>query len=45
MNGAIVTLWLRTAKEAVKRQIQARGLKLAQFSSRELCMMAEDYFV
>jgi hypothetical protein len=44
MNRAVVVLALRSAKEAIKLSLRAQGLKLAQFSAREIAVLAEDYF-
>jgi hypothetical protein len=43
MNGAVVVLAWRSAKEAVKLSLRAQRLKLQQFSAREIAVLAEDY--
>lgn len=40
---AIVTRAIQLAKNAVKHQLQARGIKLASVSARDITLMAEDY--
>jgi hypothetical protein len=43
MSRAVVVLALRSAKEAVKLKLRAQGLKLAQFSGRDITVSAEEY--
>jgi hypothetical protein len=43
MKSTVFTRALQRAKTAVKRELQAKGLKLAQYSCRELTLMAEQY--
>ena len=40
---AVATLALYRAKNAVRANIRAKGLKLAQFSAKEITILAEDY--
>jgi hypothetical protein len=42
-RGAVVTLALFRAKNAVKGQLHAQGIKLASVSARELHYLADDY--
>jgi hypothetical protein len=41
---AVIVLARYRAKEAVKLELRAKGLKLSCFSCRDLTLMAEDYF-
>jgi hypothetical protein len=43
MNRAVVVLAWRSAKEAVKLKLRAQGLKLQQFSARDITVLAEEY--
>ena len=42
MNRAVRVLAMQAAKQAVKRAIQARGQKLANFPAREITLAAEE---
>ncbi len=43
MRSAVFTLALYSAKKAVKRQLQAQGLKVAHYSARDITILAERY--
>ncbi len=43
MIAATMTLAHRNAREAVKQQLRAQGLQLAQFSARDISLLAEAY--
>jgi hypothetical protein len=40
-RSAVITLAMQQAKRLVQRQLQAQGLKLAQFSAKEITLLAE----
>lgn len=42
-SAAIAVLAREAARKAVKRQLQAQGIKLARFTGREISRMAEAY--
>lgn len=41
---AVRVLAMQRAKQAVREDIRAKGFKLAQFSAKEITLLAEDYF-
>ena len=43
MNGAVMTLARWHARQAVKRQLYAKGIKLATVESREITIAANKY--
>jgi hypothetical protein len=43
-RAAVVTLALQKAKRVIEFQLRAKGHKLAYYSSRELRLLAEQYF-
>jgi hypothetical protein len=43
LKSAVFTLALQRAKTAVKRQLQAKGHKVAHYSARDITMMAQAY--
>lgn len=42
-RSAVITLARQRAKKVVLLQLRAQGLKLAQFSAREIALLADDY--
>ena len=42
-RAAVITLALQRAKKAVQASIRAKGQRLADFSAREITLLAEDY--
>lgn len=44
-NAAIAVLARLAARKAVKRQLQAQGLKLTRFSARDIAILANDYLL
>ena len=43
MNGAVMTLARYHARETIKRELRAQGLKLAHVESREITIAANKY--
>jgi hypothetical protein len=43
MNGAVMTIARYHAREAVKAQLRAQGVKLAHVESREITLAANQY--
>jgi hypothetical protein len=43
-HAAVRTLALQSASKAVERQLQAKGLKVSLIPSRDIAVMAKDYF-
>ena len=43
MNGAVMTLARYHARETIKRQLYAQGIKLAHVESREITIAANKY--
>jgi hypothetical protein len=43
MNGAVMTLARWQARQAVKRELYAQGIKLASVESREITIAANKY--
>ncbi len=43
MKSAVFTRALQLAKEAVKQQLRAQGLKVAHYSARHITILAEGY--
>jgi hypothetical protein len=43
-RSAVITLAHLSAKKAVKRQLQARGAKLGEFSARDIAIIADAWF-
>ena len=44
MIGGVVTIARLRARNAVKRQLRDRGLKVSHFSAKEISVLAEEYF-
>ena len=44
MIGGVRTIARRLARDAVKRQLRDRGLKVSHFSAKEISVLAEEYF-
>ena len=42
-HHAVSVLAIQRAKRSVQRQLQAQGLKLAQFSAKDITLLAEGY--
>ena len=45
MIGGVFTIARMRARNAVKRQLRARGLKVSHYSAKEISVLAEEYFV
>ena len=45
MIGGVVTIARLRARNAVKRQLRDRGLRVSHFSAKEISVLAEEYFV
>ena len=43
MNGAVITLARWHARQVIKRQLYAKGIKLAHVESREITIAANKY--
>jgi hypothetical protein len=43
LRGAVRVLAHRSAKKEIERQIRARGERIAQYSCRDLALLAEQY--
>ena len=44
MINGVRTIAHRLARDAVKRQLRDRGLKVSHFSAKEISLLAEEYF-
>ena len=44
MIGGVFTIARLRARNAVKRQLRDRGLKVSHFSAKEISVLAEEYF-
>ena len=45
MISGVVTIARMRARNAIKRQLRDRGLKVSHFSAKEISVLAEEYFV
>jgi hypothetical protein len=44
MIGGVITIAHSRARDAVKRELQGRGLKVSHFSAKQISILAEEYF-
>jgi hypothetical protein len=44
MIGGVLTIAHLRARDAVKRELQGRGLKISHFSAKQISILAEEYF-
>ena len=44
MIGGVCTIARLRARDAVKRQLRDRGLRISHFSAKEISLLAEEYF-
>ncbi len=45
MINGVRTIARRLARDAAKRQLRDRGLKVSHYSAKEISVLAEEYFV
>ena len=44
MIGGVITIAHSRARDAVKRELKGRGLKVSHFSAKQISILAEEYF-